>query len=374
MKRFFHLICLFVLAALLPAALLISRGLPADTRPFVEQKYAGWNGVLRAWVCVDWECAGSFTRWLNNCAARFEKNHDGVYIEFTPVRSETLRQMTESGIRPPELILFSPGTLDDLSRFKAIDIPNELRNDLRSICGQSFPVAMGGYIRVYNRELTDGNVDISFSLPIDDASHSFSAAAVALLSEESDDAPSDDALPDMGLDLGLPTSATTEELLIISDDSMDRFLLGELPSIVVSQAQLARLIRLRDAGRGPDWNCLVSGSIAYTDQLLMLGIVNQAGDDAAEREALAEVFAKGLLEYDAQVKLSDIGAFSVTGERIYPDFSAYAQLDVLLNGRELIVPGNPLRTPADCTGLLRALVTGAIDANSARAQLRLSVQ
>ena len=71
MKRFLHLICLLAVAALLPAALLVSRGLPADTRPFVEQKYAGWNGVLRAWVCADWECAGSVTRWLNACAASF---------------------------------------------------------------------------------------------------------------------------------------------------------------------------------------------------------------------------------------------------------------------------------------------------------------
>ena len=33
MKRFLHLICLLTVAALLPAALLISRGLPANTHP-----------------------------------------------------------------------------------------------------------------------------------------------------------------------------------------------------------------------------------------------------------------------------------------------------------------------------------------------------
>ena len=377
MKRFLHLICLLIAAALLPVALLISRGLPADTRPYVEQKYAGWNGVLRAWVCADWECAGSFTRWLNACAARFEKNHDGVYIEFTPVQAETLEHMAGSGIRPPELVLFSPGAIGDLSMLKAVDVPDAMRSDLRGISGSVYPVALGGYIWVYNRELTDGTPDSAFAVLPDDAARSFSAAAVALLSDAEDDAPSENALPDVGLDLGLPANAIVDESdasITISGDTLERFIRGELPATVVSQAELARLIRLRDAGRGPDWDCAASGAAAYTDQMLLLGIVAQSGDAAAEREALAEAFAAGLLEYEAQAMLADIGAFSVTGERIYPDFSAYAQLDALLNGRELIVSRNPLRTSPDCTGLLRALADGSIDPDSALAQLRNAVQ
>ena len=377
MKRFLHVICLLIAAALLPAALLISHGLPADTRPYVEQKYAGWNGVLRAWVCVDWECAGSFTRWLNACAARFEKNHDGVYIEFTPVQAETLGHLVDSGIRPPEIVLFSPGTLRDLSALKAIDVPNALRNDLRNIRGNAYPVAIGGYIWVYNRELTDGTPGSNIALLPDNAAHSFSAASVALLSDSRDEYSFDDVLPDVGLDLGLPANATTEasdDPVTIDGDALERFIRGELPAVVASQAELARLIRLRDAGRGPDWDCAASGAASYTDQLLLLGVVAQSGDAAQEREELAESFAAGLLEYEAQAKLSDIGAFSVTGERIYADFSAYAQLDTLLNSRELIVARNPLRTSPDCSGLLRALADGSIDAASALAQLRNGVQ
>ena len=376
MKRLLHLICLLAVAALLPAALLISRGLPADTRPYVEQKYAGWNGVLRAWICVDWECAGSFTRWLNGCAAQFEKSHDGVYIEFTPVHVEVLRQMRDSGIRPPELILFSPGTMDDLSCLKEVDTPDALRSELRGIYGNAYPVAMGGYIWAYNRELTDGAPDSAFAALPDDATRSFSAAAVALLSNTfSEDSPSEGVLPDAGLDLGLPTSAMADDgTPTIADDAMDRFIRGELPAVVVSQAELARLIRLRDAGRGVDWDCVTSGAAAYTEQLLMLGVVAQSGDASAEREALAERFAAGLLEYDAQAKLADIGAFSVTGERIYSDFSAYAQLDALLNGLELIVPRNPLRAAPDCAGLLRALASGTIEPELALLQLKNMVQ
>ena len=375
MKRFLHLICLLAVAALLPAALLISRGLPANTRPYVEQKYAGWNGVLRAWVCADWECAGGFTRWLNACAASFEKSHNGVYIEFTPVSSDVLRRMSDSGIRPPELVLFSPGTLDALTAFKQIDAPAALRNELSGIDGRVYPVAMGGYIWAYNRALCDGapSADSAFAALPDDAAHCFSAAAVALLSDVPGEAPSDYALPDAGLDLGLPASAAQESEPAnpaIAGDALERFIKGELPAIVVSQSELARLIRLRDNGRGPDWNCAAAGVAAYTDQLLMLGVVAQSGDAAAERETLAEAFARGLLEYDAQARLADIGAFSVTGERIYPDFSAYAQLDAQLNGRELIAPKNPLRALPDCAALLRARAGGAIDPEVALAQLR----
>ena len=63
-------------------------------------------------------------------------------------------------------------------------------------------------------------------------------------------------------------------------------------------------------------------------------------------------------------------AFSVTGERIYSDFSAYAPLDAQLNGRELIVPRNPLRSLPDCAALLRARASGSMEPASALDQLR----
>ena len=280
--------------------------------------------------------------------------------------------MPASGIRPPEIVLFSPGTLNDLSPLKVIDAPDTLRGELRGAVNRAFPVAMGGYIWAYNRELTDGapTADSDFAVLPDDKARSFSAAAVALLSDFPSDESSEEALPDAGLDLGLPASAVQDAETLITEDAVESFIRGELPAVVVSQSELARLIRLRDNGRGPDWESAAAGTAAYTDQLLMLGIVEQSGDAAAEREALAEVFADGLLEPDAQTKLADIGAFSVTGERIYSDFSAYARLDALLNGRELIVPGNILYSPPDCSALLRARTSGAVDAAAALARLR----
>ena len=75
MRKSLHFIALiFVLALVLVAGQILQR-LPADSQPYVEKRYAGWNGVLRGWICAEWSCSGSFVRWLNACAAMFERSH-----------------------------------------------------------------------------------------------------------------------------------------------------------------------------------------------------------------------------------------------------------------------------------------------------------
>ena len=86
MRRWGRWTCVLLLAAAIFGALWAGRHLPVDTRPLIEEKYAGWSGVLRAWVCSEWEPGGSLLRWLNACAADFEKRHEGEYVEFPPVR------------------------------------------------------------------------------------------------------------------------------------------------------------------------------------------------------------------------------------------------------------------------------------------------
>ncbi len=376
MKRLLHLLCLLMVAMLLPAALLVSRGLPADTHPYVERKYAGWNGVLRAWVCAQWDCAGRFVRWLNACAEDFERAHDGVYIEFTPVSIEELRSAGSGGIRPPELALFSPGAIADPALLSATEAPGALREELRSIGGGfAWPVAMGGYIWVYNRALADGAPvpGDAVAIPIDDAAHSYSAAAVALMSEApGEDLPESEPQGD-GIDLGLPASATVESEragLVLAEDALSRFIAGEVPAVAVTQAELARLIRLRDAGKGPDWDCAAAGQLAYTDQLLLLGLINQPDGEGAQRLALAREFGESLLSEEAQARLADVGAFSVTGARIYDGLSAYASLDALLNGRELLAPASAWASSVKCGELLRALASGSLAPEEALAGLR----
>lgn len=310
MKRLLHIIALFLVIALAAAAARIFFLLPADNRAFVEKKYSGWSGVLRAWVVSNWSCSGSFNSWLNRCAAEYEKAHDGVYLEFTAVTPQAMREMGSSGIRPPELVFFSPGILLDSGM----------------LCRWE-PVCAGGYIWVYNTALADGPAENPVYLP-DDAGRCFSLAAAALDGKTSEET----ELPDPGIDLGLPAVAQNTEI------SLDAFIDGELPSLIISQKELSRLAALRDAGRGPDWECAPAGKYALVDQLLIGGVVAQNDEKAAERTPLADGFLAFLLEEKSQLALSSIGAFPVTEAVAYTDFSVYSPMEQQLLSRPKIMP------------------------------------
>ena len=374
MRKFLQLLCLICVLALVLAAARIFPRLPADSQPYVEKKYAGWNGVLRGWVSSRWSCGGSFVRWLNACAAGFEKRHEGVYLEFTEVDAAAMAAMGDSGIRPPELVLFSPGAGPDASRLLPIDAHASLN------CGsdRALPVAMGGYIWVYNRSLCDGAPSVDELNPLtllpDDPGRNYSAAAVALLSGNVD-ADEEIVLTDPGLDLGLPTMAEVGAELIQSADALTDFINGELPYLIVTQAELARLIRLRDAGRGPDWACAATGDYACGDQLLLLGVADQSDEAGKQRESLAAEFATYLLSEDCQRKLADIGGFAVTDVQLYTSLSAYAPMEALLRSRSLAVPDafseHSIQNAGD---IVRQFLRGQLDAGSALAQLGLKAE
>ena len=374
MRKSLQLLCLICVLALIVAAARIFPRLPADSQSYVEKKYAGWNGVLRGWISSEWSCGGSFVRWLNACVAGFEKRHEGVYLEFTEVDAAAMADLGDSGIRPPELVLFSPGVQVDAARLLPLDAQAALN------CGsdRALPVAMGGYIWVYNRALCDGaptinDQDVLTLLP-DGGGRSFSAAAVALLSGESDGG-AEITLPDPGLDLGLPAMAQSDIEVIQSEDALTDFINGQLPYLIVTQAELARLIRLRDAGRGPDWVCAATGEVACADQLLLLGIVDQSDEAGEQREALAAEFAAYLLGEDCQKKLADIGGFAVTDVQLYSSDSAYAPMEALLRSRSLAVPDAfSEHSVADAGAIVREFLRGNIDAKAALMQLGLEIE
>lgn len=374
MRKSLQLLCLICVLALIVAAARIFPRLPADSQPYVEKKYAGWNGVLRGWISSEWSCGGSFVRWLNACAAGFEKRHEGVYLEFTEVDAAAMADLGDSGIRPPELVLFSPGVQADAARLLPLDAQAALNCD----SDRALPVAMGGYIWVYNRALCDGaptinDQDVLTLLP-DGGGRSFSAAAVALLSGESDGG-EEITLPDPRLDLGLPAMAEVSAKLIQSEDALTDFTNGDLPWLIVSQAELARLIRLRDTGRGPDWACTATGEIALADQLLLLGIVDQSDESGAQREALATEFAAYLLDEDCQKKLADIGGFAATDVQLYSSCSAYAPMEALLRSRSLAVPDTfSEHSPANAEAIVREFLRRSVDAETALMRLGLKIE
>lgn len=381
MRKALTVLCALIAAALFPIAALISRGLPADTGSYVEQKYAGWNGVLQAWVCCAWNPGGSFISWLNGCAADFERAHNGVYIEFTPVDETSMREMMEGKLRRPELIFFSPGVLTDSDGLNALDYPGRLRRDLR-LDNHALPVAMGGYIWVYNTALADGAPARNEALPLtsltDGGGRSFAPALIALLSDVPEGNAREIPLPDAGIDLGLPANAQSGDAadnstMVQAEDALEQFIRGELPRLAVTQAELSRLNHLQESGRGPDWVCAASGQFAWADQLLLLGSVHPDGTAAAEREALAQEFSASLFTEKAQQALAKIGAFSVTGETIHSAASVYAQMDGLLASRPLVTPEFFRAYSCDGADTVRAYCAGQCSEEEAFARLGLGL-
>ena len=310
------------------AAVRLFAQLPADNKENIAQKYAGWSGVLQAGVCSRWQASGSFTRWLNRCAADFEKQHDGVYIEFIECEETDIPGIFE--IYTPDMFFFSPGVITDESAAA----------DVQAVC-------IGGYALAYNR-----NMDITNPLryiQTDTDAHCYTAASVALCGAGPD---SESSLPDAAMDIGLPASAA-------ETDMFNRFTAGEIPCIAVSSKDISRLQKLSDAGKGPDWALICPDGIAFTDQILYMMTPSVLPDDG--RAEIIAGFARFLLTDECQSYLSDIGAIPVCGGNIYPAHSPYAAVEAWLSGEKIVPPVFSEYSAADCEAIVRAFEEGATD-------------
>lgn len=342
---------------MIPALIAARNTLPVKEIDYIEKKYSGWNGVLRAWFCSEWECASGFIGWLNRCAAAFEKENPGIYIEIEPVTAETAKNWTDSGLNLPDMMIFSSGLLELSDGLIPLDSPVLLRSALAAAgSGYALPIAMGGYILAKHSE------DIpAVSMP-HDGKFNWSAAIIAL--SETDTAEID--VPETGIDLGLTASAELHDFLLNrSDSALNDFINGDAPAAVIDQAGLAKLIALQNAGRGPEWSIAESGRYAFADQLLMCGVVQTGRADSASRKEYSAKFARSLLTEENQRDLSSTGAFSVLTERIYADTSAYAPMERLLVSRTLIVPSCFQTQHKDFSDLADRLAAGAVSPEEA---------
>lgn len=355
MRKCLHIIAIILLVLLLLFCLRLSSRLPADPQPLVEKKYSGWSGVLRGWVCSRWSCEGSFTRWLNSCATDFERTHSGVYLEFTSVGEQALSDLTSAdaaSLRMPDLLFFSPGVLSEPSILQAFNPDADLRPGLSS--GLACPVAMGSYAVVRNAALATAS-----PLPLpDDPGRCFSLAAICFPDDRPDAAA---PAPDLSIDIGLPASASGQ-----NSTSLDAFISDDLPALIVSQRELARLIQLREGGRGPDWSLATPATHVLADQLLLAGILHHSDDAAAARSSLASAFLQHLLSDESQRALADISALPVITSAAYSDFSPYAVMEQSLNTVTLAVPDYFSEyPPRHAAAIVRNFRSGTLDVGKA---------
>lgn len=369
MKKLRTLLCALCLILLIPLLLRARDILPLDTRPLVEEKYAGWSGVLRLWVFEGWPCGnGSLSPWLNRCVSGFEKAHPGVYIQPQFVDAGALASFNDSGILPPDMLLFPPGLLSEPFGLLPLDVPTDLRPALAN-CGvqngavYAVPVAMGGYLWAWNAALIDGlpdswqGADATLSVPIPERWRHWDGALLALCSGRYSEKSNEEALPETslpGLDLGLgetetpaPTAAPISnddaalprrlpEGFQFDGDAWKRFINGEAAATLVTQREVRRLQALSDQGKGPDWR-LAPGDSAFTDQLLCLALVDRP--DASAQQALCSEFLSHLLSDESQGSLHLVSAFSVTDAASgYGPSDPLATMEAALRNGGLTVP------------------------------------
>jgi len=362
------MLCMLGLLLLIPALLQARRILPLDTHPLVAEKYAGWTGVLNLWVCEGW--SSGISPWLNRCIASFEKAHPGVYVQPQFVDAGAVASMNDSGILPPDMVLFPPDLLNSPEGLMPLPNQRGVRTALAH-CGDldgstyAVPVAIGGYLWAWNTALTDAipdnwrDTEVTLSVPAPQPWRRWDAALLALCSKRyapSDgSAPTDSTPPFAGeVELGLAAGTTPEPTpsplpnpratlprrlpsgFQYDEDAWRHFINGESAAMPVTQREIRRLQTLSEQGKGPDWK-LIPGDSAFTDQLLCLAIVDRAGAD--DRKALCLDLLAMLLTDECQSALCRASAFAVTDAPSgYNATDPLAVMDAALRDPVLCVP------------------------------------
>lgn len=371
MRKMGGALCLLALLLLIPALLFARHILPIDTRPLVAEKYAGWAGVLNLWIFEGWPCgSGSISPWLNRCIAGFEKAHPGVYVQPQFVDDGAITSMNDSGILPPDMLLFPPDLLASPEGLLPLAVPENLRP---ALChsGQwegstyAIPVAIGGYLWVLNTGLIGAlpdswhDTDAVLSVPLPEPWRRWDAALLALCAgryvpSDPDSAARSTASPAGEVELGLaggetpvPTASPEPNRnatlcrhlpagFHYDEDAWRHFANGESAVMPATQREIRRLQALSDQGKGPQWQ-LSPGDYSFTDQLLAMAIVNRA--DNADRQALCTDFIAWLLTDDCQSSLYRASAFAVTDAPSgYGSSDMLSILDNILRDPNLSVP------------------------------------
>lgn len=372
MAHFLKIICAFTVLAALSAAVLWARHLPLPRGDALNEQGQTWCGVLRMWVCEGWEPgAGSLVPWLSAASSSFERKHDGVYVQITPVTLQTMRSFNYAAENPPDLILFHPGAFDSPDDLLKTEDNPPLNASLHGYGGgYALPVAMGGYALI---DAGSGK-ESPLIVPTDAGALSYSAATAALLVgdpvwEDGTAAPRGQ----YGVDLGLPSETQAPILELAAqrreivpapgsaraENAYAQFTRGEISQTVVTQREIRKLQLLDDAGRAPDWRVRVVGE-TFSDQLALVGVVDIARDDLAERQSLALAFRDFLLSDAQQAALAKVRAFRVTpGSALYAGQKGFSELEAALAENPLVLPdafGNGWRARA--SDALDALLRG----------------
>ena len=327
-----------------------------------KENSEAFSGVLRLWISEKNSASPSgLSAWLSRESAQFEKKHDGVYVQITPVSEKTLASFSYAAELPPDMIVFSPGMLESNEGLVKTDVSNLLRTEFQNyeshLCT---PIAIGASFWAIRNE--NAREPLSGKTLLFEKGNSLRA----LYALKKDFSPSAPHSAQYGIDLGLPISIDKNDESIIEEthsispgsgslileNAKSAFIKGEGDAILMTQKDLPYLI---NASGSPEFEIAMTGDL-YTDCLSLFSVTDAKDGEAKE---MCASFLKHLLSEDAQKRLESAKAFSVTGEVIYSGKSHYQEIEMMLSEAKLI-PAPAFSYTEDPEEALLSVISGSM--------------
>lgn len=335
--------------------------LPKDQSGIVKEKYNDWTGVIRIWVQNDIKTNPA--QWINTCSTEFERSRKGIYINTQSVSPSAITSFRDTGINPPDIIIWSAGLLDSADSLSEITGEYSLRPGLEQ-SPYAVPLLTDAYAWIYAGSLpadmqgTPVACSENMLIPM-------TALSTGLRTGESHET----ILP--GVDLGLSGDIQKAEkpegnilcrassALAITEDSAARLKSGDVSAIVGDISMISALC-------GEGFSAAVTGNFACTGAPVLFSIVEKDVSAAEERRALCEDFLTYLLT-EGQEKAHLAGAMpasdNITAHAGDPILS---HMEAQLAGLKCISP--PYFGSAPANEKIRLFLDGKITADKALAK------
>ena len=323
LRRIACIVCTLACALIVASAPYVVARLPVPSAGLTALPYEGWSGVLRMRVYQGFRSgSGSIVPWLNKCLGIYEKRNQGVYVQVETVSAAALGRLLEDEPRP-DMLVFTPGALEDAQGLLALDMPGGLIPELAGACAWQqgrgcVPLCYGGYGLIVNTDAME-------SLPNDWAAAldaQYSAATRSRRAHYALQVPGEGDWPQAARSLlgELPADGRLPDdyLQCSAQKAWQDFARGDVACIPASQWHLRRLALLAAEGKAPAYRFYPSGS-GYTDQYFAAALVDTGLGDAEARASAC----RGVIEYlageEAQGRL-DLALMlpARAGMRLYP--------------------------------------------------------
>lgn len=312
LRRVVCVLCTVLCALLVAGAPYIASNLPVPPEGMAALPYEGWSGVIRLRVYQGFRTGtGSLVPWLNSCLSTYEKRHSGVYVQVETVSLQTFSTLSTDEV-PPDMVIFTPGALDNASCLEKLDISAAgISEGLIEACiwngeCRALPLCYGGYGILLN-------MDDMPLLPTADEwgsaiSAQYRAATRTKKAHYALQVPGEGGWPDAARNLLGALPETGEQmppdyLNCSMVKAWSDFKNGIAACIPASQWHLRQLYLLDCDGKAPNYTFYPSEN-GYTDQYFAAGVVAGSSKDHAARSRVCRDIIGYLMGEEAQSRLS----------------------------------------------------------------------